>query len=220
MSDKARTMTRPQSRLIHARFSESADGPRLIALHRQNAFVDSMRTLAIAANPTGSSTGVESSKGYYVGRNILGYTWFVGPLKQPSPVHFGDSLMQLEEFVLDEIDRQQSASPAAPFLLGEEQGGAMALALGAANPDLLSGIVAIDGWFPDVPGWDPPLAPLNGLPILLINPENAESLQDRLTAWGASVTIADGASDDRASIIAAWVQHQPTRIAPTADSER
>lgn len=57
-----------------------------------------------------------------------------------------------------------------PFLLGVEQGAIMALAAAAAVPDLLSGIIAIGGTSPIVPGWEPPLAPLDGLPMLLIVP--------------------------------------------------
>ena len=43
----------------------------------------------------------------------------------------------------------------------------LALAAGLATPDSLSGIIAVDAMLPTVSGWNPPLAPLGGLPVLI-----------------------------------------------------
>ena len=111
-----------------------------------------------------------------------------------------------------------------PFLLGVEQGAIMALATALAVPDLISGVIAVEGRFPIVPGWDPPLAPLDDLPILIVDPESGitehpdvvtgESLVDQFRQWGAQVTrteVADSAmpSDSMRD----WLVKQATRTA-------
>jgi hypothetical protein len=189
-----------------------------MTLHRYNTYAGSMRETGLAVNPSGRVLGLESTKGVYLGRKIVGYTWFVGPLEQPSPVHFGDSLMELERFFWDQIDQQETEKAILPFLVGEEQGAIMAIAMAGATPDLLSGVVAIDVAFPTVPGWEPPLAPLDGLPVLLVNPTDGESLAKTLGDWGASVTTIstpDGTAplDD----IRVWLSEQPVRTRRKAD---
>lgn len=205
-------MTRPLSQLIHFPFQIGTDSPIVMTLHRYNTYAGSMRDTGLAVNPNGRVLGLESTKGVYLGRKIVGYTWFVGPLEQPSPVHFGDSLMELERFFWDQIDQQETEEALLPFLVGEEQGAIMAIAMAGAVPDLLSGVVAIDVAFPTVPGWEPPLAPLDGLPVLLVNPIDGESLVKTLEEWGATVTTIttpDGATplDD----IRIWIGAQAVR---------
>ncbi len=163
-------MQRPLSQLVYAPVQTGNGTPTIITLHRHDAFADEMRDIGMAMNPSGRVLGLQSGKGVYVGRDITGYTWFLGPLDQPSPIHFGDALAEIERFLWDEIDRSSASEPELPFLVGDEQGAIMALAAAAAVPDLLSGVVAINGALPVVPGWEPPLAPLDGLPILLVNP--------------------------------------------------
>ncbi|CAN0381583.1 unnamed protein product, partial [Phaeothamnion confervicola] len=156
---------------------------------------------ALAAAPEGRIIGLESFKGVFVGKRIVGYTWYVGPMYQPAPLFYGDGLAEIERFLWDEVDRQTDAgvaSPALPYLLGVEQGAIMALGTAAVVPDLLSGVIAIGGAFPLVPGWEPPLAPLDGLPILLVDPPQpvtdrpdvlvGDSLATTLRGWGAEVT--------------------------------
>jgi predicted esterase len=222
-------MPLPLSQLIYSRFQESASSRRVITLHGYNQFLDATKEFGLALNPDGVVLGLQASKGVYLGRTIVGYTWFVGPLDQPSPVHFGDGMQEIERFLWDEVDRQAPAEAALPFLVGDEQGAIMALAMAAAVPDLLSGVVVINASFPLVPGWDPPLVPLNELPILLVNPQAppkarssaaprhevlyGDALQAVLTEWGATVNIEDDKSGavptDR---IKEWIARQPVRF--------
>ena len=65
---------------------------------------------------------LQSYKGVYVGRDIVGYTWYIGPLARPSPIYFGDGLAEIEWFLWDEIDRQSPGPAELPFLIGVEQG--------------------------------------------------------------------------------------------------
>jgi pimeloyl-ACP methyl ester carboxylesterase len=161
--------------------------------------------------------GLQAPKGVYLGRELVGYTWLVGPLLQPSPVHYGDSMQELERFFWDEIDRQEGESADLPFLLGVEQGALMALSMAAATPDLLSGVIAIDAVFPIVPGWEPPLAPLDGLPVLLAGDANAAGMPDHVLTgdrlaetferWGGVVSRTS--SDPVA--MREWLSAQPVR---------
>jgi hypothetical protein len=218
-------MPLPHSQLIYARFRESASLRRVITLHRHNDVLEGMREVGLAANPHGADTGLQASKGVHLGRSVVGYTWFVGPLDRPSPVHFGDAMQEIERFLWDEIDRQQaeqSGEVVLPFLVGEEQGATMALAMAAAVPDLLSGVVALNARFPIVPGWDPPLAPLAGLPVLLVNPRSYEApasnvlggadLAATFAGWGAAVeVVVNGAEPVPTDRIRAWIERQPVR---------
>jgi predicted esterase len=205
-------MQRPLSQLIWARFQEIPGTRRILTLHRYNAFLDAMRAIGLAINPDGTVIGVQAAKGVYLGRDIVGYTWFVGPMQQPSPVHFGDGMQDLERFLWDEVDRQEADEAALPFLVGDEQGAIMALAMAGAVPDLLSGVVAINATFPTVPGWEPPLAPLEGLPVLLVNSAGGEALIATLESWGAAVTTIAGPNGEiPLDEIRAWIGSQPIR---------
>ena len=192
-------MPRTHSQLFYTRIRDEASfSPTIITLHKHNQYGPSLAEFARAAAPQGRLIGLESYKGIFVGREIVGYTWFLGPLSRPAPVFFGDALAEIERFLWDERERQGVDDVALPFLLGVEQGAIMALAAAAAVPDLLSGVIAIEGRFPVVPGWDPPLAPLDDLPMLIIDPENGipehadvltgEPLGDSFRQWGAQVT--------------------------------
>lgn len=191
-------MKRPLSQLIWKRVQDNGASPRIVTLHKDNQYGQDVAEYAFAAAPDARIIGLESYKGVFVGKSIVGYTWFIGPFHQPSPLFFGDALAEIERFLWDEIDRQESDQAELPFLLGVEQGAITALGVAAAVPDLISGVIAIDGYLPVVPGWDPPLAPLAGLPVLLLNapgsddvPGNVlggEHLAKTLTDWGAVVT--------------------------------
>jgi pimeloyl-ACP methyl ester carboxylesterase len=221
-------MPRPLSQLIHARIQEGCGSPRVITLHKHNQRAEDVRDYGLAAAPNGRVIGLESYKGIYIGREIVGYTWFVGPLDRPSPLFFGDALSEIERFLWDEIDRQEPSEAELPFLVGVEQGGIMALAAAGAAPDLLSGMIAIDAFLPIVPGWEPPLAPLDGLPVLLVARENAtpapagvlagDDLAKTLRAWGASVEIAKVSPDAIPQAeMAGWISRQDVRHRSTSD---
>ena len=99
----------------------------------------------------------------------------------------------------------------------------MALAAGLVVPDALSGIIAIEGMLPTVPGWTPPMAPLDGLPILLAGSHplaaqrgtvvSGSALADRLTSWGATVTACAFDPETRDTTeIADWLRAQSPRF--------
>ncbi|CAN5328496.1 hypothetical protein BH09CHL1_BH09CHL1_24700 [soil metagenome] len=199
----------PLSQLVYARIQEGAGSPRIITLHKHFQLGADVAEYALAASPDARIIGLESSKGIYVEQVIRGYTWFLGPLDRPAPFFFGDALAEIERFLWDEVDRQSGDQVELPFLLGVEQGAIMALAAAAAVPNLLSGVIAIDASFPTVPGWDPPLAPLNGLPILLAeSSQNSDQIAEEFQDWGGEVSIAAESGDE----IRDWLTKQPVRM--------
>ncbi|MGH2549348.1 MAG: hypothetical protein ACRDHN_08155, partial [Thermomicrobiales bacterium] len=154
-----------------------------------------------------------------------GYTWYIGPLTSPPPVFYGDALMELERFLWDEVERQKPNNATLPILLGIEQGAVMAIAAALAVPDLLSGVIAIEGRYPIVPGWEPPLAPMNKLPVLLIDPPGGitpapnmlieNDLVHQLNAWDAVAShVVASEAGVPSSILVEWVAAQEIRVKP------
>jgi predicted esterase len=105
-----------------------------------------------------------------------------------------------------------------------EQGAIMALAAAVAVPDFLSGVIAIEGRFPLVPGWEPPLAALNDLPVLIVDPTEGiarqpgmltgTSLVEQFEEWGAAVTRhVTPNSGIPADVMRRWVSEQKVRTA-------
>lgn len=183
--------TRPLSQLIYFPIQEGKDGPPIIVMHDHHQYAKDVADWGKAASPNGRVLALESYKGVFVGTEVVGYTWFLGPQEAPSPIFFGDSLSEIERFLWDEIDRSDAETPQLPYLLGIGQGGIMAIATALAVPELISGVIAIDTLLPKVPGWNPPLAPMNQLPVLLINPRESthsgvwaeENLVNQLQSW-------------------------------------
>jgi predicted esterase len=221
-------MHHPLSQLIYQKIQVDRESPRIITLHGYNQFGRDVAAYGLAAAPEGRVISLESYKGVFSWKTITGYTWFVGPESRPSPLFFGDALAEIERFLWDEVDRQHEGQDEPqraelPFLVGVDQGAIMALATAAAVPDLLSGVIAVSGTLPVVPGWSPPLAPLDGLPVLVLDPPTGpdpvegvlagETLAETFTAWGATVTrttVPAGAIP--AETMRTWIAAQPARF--------
>ena len=77
------------------------------------------------------------------GCGVRGFFWFLGPLERPELSTFGDGLHHLERLLLDKAD----TGPVGLFGIGE--GGTMALTLALIWPELVSGVVSIDGPLPE-----------------------------------------------------------------------
>jgi predicted esterase len=218
----ATAMSRPLSQLLYARIQDIPASPRVITFHGYKGHGEDPAALGRAAAPHARIIGLQSYKGVYVGRHVVGYTWYVGPNDRPSPVFFGDALSEIERFLWDELDRQANDQPERPFLLGVEQGAVMALGAALAVPDLISGVISVDGALPVVPGWEPPLAPLAGLPVLLLGDLAAtseapilrrEALARQFDAWGADACWSStGSEAERDREMADWLARQTARF--------
>jgi predicted esterase len=160
----------------------------------------------------------EAPRVTYFGRAFVSRYWFIGDPGSPEPASFGDTLYQVEQFIYDVRDRIEGR---LPFLLGCEQGAVLALAAAEFVPEQLAGIIAVCGYLPEVAGGDPPAMELNGLPILLVNDANEETLpldllestRERLVQKGATVeTVAvENAMDLGTEVedaLATWLRTQ------------
>ena len=63
-------------------------------------------------------------------------------------------MWQIEQLVLELLERDQ----APLYVIGYRDGATLALGAALALPDLLDGVVAIDGEFPEIIGWSEHLA--------------------------------------------------------------
>jgi predicted esterase len=162
----------PRSMLVYQEVPEEGPGPTVIGLHRGGGDLDQLLPLAEAigavrlvapqaARPvTPATQGTSGSPG--------GFTWFfIQELGYPEPATFGEGLWMVEQFIYDVRDRRGADQPM--FLLGFEQGGVLSATLAGVVPDVLTGVVAISGYLPHIPGWSPPVEDLKGFPVLLIH---------------------------------------------------
>ncbi len=98
-------------------------------------------------------------------RAYAGFSWFRrDDAGRPEPASFGDSLWQVQQLVLELLERGDGPV----FLLGYREGATLALGAALALPELLDGVVAIDGDAPEIPGWSDRLASAADLPVAAI----------------------------------------------------
>lgn len=125
------------------------------------------------------------------------FAWFFvyGPA-QPEPATFGDSLFQVEQFVHDVRERVPAGVPI--LLIGWDQGAALAVTLAGVIPEFIDGVLAFDGYLPEISGWVLPSDDLGGLPVMLVHrkdsivpPALRAATAEALQARGASVTVGD-----------------------------
>lgn len=218
---------RPLSQLIHFPVQEGRGGAPVITMHGAPQFALDVAEWGTAASPDGRVIALESYKGIFVGKEIEGYAWFLGPDEAPSPIFFGDSLSEIERFLWDEIDRTGESHPVLPWIVGIGQGGIMALATALAVPELVSGVIAVDAFLPKIGGWSPPLAPVGNLPMLLVNPRASDhprviagaTLGKQLSDWGAVVETHHGEIDlATTDVLRTWITKHGVRTLQEANS--
>lgn len=211
----------PQSMLIYQELPVAESTATVIALHAEAGDVDQLVPLAgrlgpqyhliapQAARPTNPAT-----QGHVENQ---GYLWFfIQEIGHPEPATFGESLWQLDRFICDVRERHGGDRPL--FLIGYEQGAVLAATLAMVVPELLTGVVAISGYVPDIPGWSAPVEDLQGLPVLLVHDPGDPALPVELverTAAGLRARHAavearqvGAAGQDplaAASVIASWL---------------
>jgi len=95
-------------------------------------------------------------------RAYAGFSWFRrDDAGRPEPASFGDSLWQVEQLVLERVERGDSPL----YLVGYRDGATLALGAALALPDLLDGVIAIEGDWPLIPGWSERFAAPADLPV-------------------------------------------------------
>jgi phospholipase/carboxylesterase len=122
------------------------------------------------------------------------------------PIGFGDALTQLERFACEYRESEHSTRM---VLVGFDQGATMALALSALWPELFVAVVAIEGGWPELPGWSVPLRDMESMPVLIVG--NAESTRAELISRNANVALLAGSghvelpSIDLVKLIRCWL---------------
>ncbi len=97
-----------------------------------------------------------------------GQHWYVVPrVGFPDPQTFHDSYASLAAFH-DELWEQTGIEPSRTVFGGFSQGSVMsyALGLGPGRP-VPAGVLAFSGFIPQVVGWEPDLAPRQGMPVFI-----------------------------------------------------
>jgi predicted esterase len=193
-------MTRTHSQLAYQdRVPERGD-PRgtIVALHGDQGGSDDLLPLARAVGPQARIIAPMAARGVYHGVTLVSRTWFGGSLTRPEPASFGDSLAQVERFLVDVYDRRHSEPVSRPLVLGYDQGAVLALAAAKLFPDLISGVIAIAGTLPAFRDWGHERVPAHGLPVLIVFDEadtptfvrQVQTTTDELTEIGAVVSLA------------------------------
>ncbi len=128
------------------------------------------------------------------GTETLGYFWFLGPYDKPELTTFGDGLHHLETLL---VDLSFGAGKARSFVVGKGEGGVMALTLAAIWPELLSGVVSIDGPLPqNIASFPLELRPPLRVPVLML--EHERSMVESAAAMsglGAEVQVRHSAHE-------------------------
>lgn len=115
------------------------------------------------------------------------YSWF-SSVAPPfiEPIGFGDSLMQLESFVLE---HHCAVAVRGTTIVGIGQGGTMAIALAALWPELFRAVVAVDASWPEVRGWHLPERDMSGMTLLVV--AGGSEVRQRLIARHGRVDAVD-----------------------------
>jgi predicted esterase len=191
-----------------------------VLLHGRGGDVDQLLPLAARLRPDFRSIAVEGPRtvvAYTVEVPDLfdGYEWYPAENGEPQELaRFGHALASLEQLLVDVL-REYEGLPL--FLLGQDQGGSMALALASVMPEFLSGMVSIGGALPTIPSWSLDRRDLAGLPILLIGGggalrESAAALREQ----GAEASLVSPVDSDSSALVVTigqWMKRCEARAA-------
>jgi predicted esterase len=159
----------------------------------------------------------EPQRPHYEGRRTLDLRWYISAVEDPDyidPASFGDVLWMLEGLV----DGATAQWDERPLLVGHSQGANLVLGLAVTMPDQISGVVAVDGFVPLIPGLElHDSAP--GLEVLLVDGGRARGEEDaaRLVGmgaaaeWAGAVDAADLGTSSR-ELAAGWWARQVSRL--------
>ncbi|MCW3013726.1 MAG: hypothetical protein JWO02_818 [Solirubrobacterales bacterium] len=148
-----------------------------------------LRAAASEEAPSARAVLLEPPRRIYRGRDVVGLRWYVDNIDGTiEPATFADALVAVE-LVVQHVARRWGP----PRVIGEGQGGELALALALLMPESLAAVTAIDAVIPDVLGWQRAARRADGLPIRMVHRRTpvdpAGALE--LERLGARVVYAD-----------------------------
>lgn len=185
----------------------------VILLHDRYADLDALDDLAERLTPDRLVIAVRAARAQILDQFVHGYYWFLEiEAGQPELSTLGDALAQLETLLLDVT---AEAPGGRAVLVGEGQGGVVALLLASVWPEKVRAIVALDAAIPDLPdevGLEH--ARMDGLPVLLVTDgtrPQEQSTDALLTERGAVVERAQDVRDrtTRLARAADWIAALP-----------
>lgn len=175
---------------LYTAIDGARSGAPFFVLHDRNGQMADAIKLGAFLGDKVRRIAVRSARVQVAGANgrPLGNFWYIGPRDRPELSTLGDGLYQLEQLLLEEIERK----PGEPIgLLAEGEGGTVALLMALLWHDKVRRVILIDAAWPQnlaqMPIED---ADLSGLDVLLIDTDGDRSklVRDNLAARGAKVT--------------------------------
>ncbi|MEP7245163.1 MAG: hypothetical protein ABI885_16005 [Gammaproteobacteria bacterium] len=185
----ARTLLEDKSalafRVSPALASASGDEPTLILVPAAPGSDEALLQTIREAGWGGETISLLPPRAIFFGIEHRGFCWFhMAEREAIEPTSFGDSLWQLERFVLDRL--QEAPSTKALVLIGVDDGAALVQAAIPYLHDRIAAAIAINGYLPSASWWAPPRVDLRGLPVLLIRGARVEvenALGEALRTW-------------------------------------
>ena len=146
-----------------------AGRPPIVLLHGQHQDHMQLASLGTVFEPDTVTYALRAPRVQTDGQNVVGHYWYYGDsLCTPEASTLGDSLYQVERFLLDRAEGD--AAQAQRFILiGIDQGGVLALTLAGVWPELIQAVIAIDACLPAIPA-EANLAQgdVTDMPVLLV----------------------------------------------------
>lgn len=198
----------------------------LVLLHGRGTSEHDLQPVIEALDPERRLAGVTPRAPLALPGQPGAHWYVVRRVGFPDPATFGPSY-ELLAALFDELPERLGVPWSRTVLGGFSQGTAMALALGLGRGlPAPAGILALSGFLPEVPGYEPDLEGREGFPVAIahgsedpiISVEFARAARDRLVAAGADVLYREtpvGHTIDPAVVpeLRAWVA---ARIPPVA----
>jgi pimeloyl-ACP methyl ester carboxylesterase len=185
--------------------------PPVIVLHGRDRDLHATADLEAVLAGDRTTIAIQGPRAQTLAETVVGYSWYLEPPGGPIELStLGDALAQLEQGLLRLLDGGGSVPVT---IVGEGQGGTMALLLASIWPELVTRAVAIGGSFPQLPPEvGLPSGAMTGVRIVLLSGDpNGGRVDDaaaaRLRDRGAAVETVDlgqtGAG--RAAWVSAWL---------------
>jgi pimeloyl-ACP methyl ester carboxylesterase len=181
----------------------------VVVLHDRYADLDALDDLADRLTAERLVVAVRAARAQILDQFVHGYYWYLEiEAGEPELSTLGDALAQLETLLLDVTE---GAPGGRAVLVGEGQGGVVALLLASIWPEKVRAVVALDAAVPVLPdevGLE--ATRMDGLPVLLIgegSPGSRSSSDTFFEGRGASVQRVDGIRDRGARLAraAVWI---------------
>lgn len=206
------TETAPRFVLVHRRRGAASTGrPPAIVLHGKDRDLEATADVEAALSAQRATMALQAPRAQTLEETVVGYSWYLEPPGGPIELStLGDALAQLEQGLLRLVE-EAAGTPVA--VVGEGQGGTMAMLLAGIWPELVTRAVAFGGTFPSLPpAVGLPTPSMAGVTVALVADDPRGGPVDgataiRLRERGANVETIDlvHAGTDRAAAIADWL---------------